>query len=267
MAGPAPPAGLGHNQPMRITALTGAGMSAESGIPTFRDAQTGLWARFDAQRLATPGAFNDDPALVWGWYRWRAAAVLRAAPNAGHLGLARLEALGHEVTVATQNVDDLHERAGSARVLHLHGSLFASRCIDCAAPPAGEPLRACPEAVPADGGREEPPACAACGGRLRPGVVWFGEGLPQATWRAAAEAVADCDLLLVIGTSALVYPAAALPLAAIESGTPVLEINPEPTALSSQVDASWRLPAGAGVGRLLERLDASPDASPRSLLA
>lgn len=249
---------------MRITVVTGAGMSAESGVPTFRDALTGLWARFDAERLATPGAFDADPALVWGWYRWRAAAVLRAAPNAGHLGLARLEQLGHEVTVVTQNVDDLHERAGSSRVLHLHGSLFASRCSDCGQAPASEPLRLDPESVPAEGAREEPPACAGCGGRLRPGVVWFGEGLPQEPWQAAGGAVAGCDLLLVIGTSALVYPAAALPLAAIEAGAPVLEINPQPTALSGQVNASWRLGAGAGVGHLLERLADTDD--PRDVI-
>ena len=252
---------------MQITVITGAGMSAESGIATFRDAQTGLWARFDAQRLATQEAFGDDPALVWGWYRWRAAALLRAEPNAGHRGLAGLERAGHDVTVITQNVDDLHERAGSSPVLHLHGSLFASRCIDCGTTPADEPLRERPEAVLADGAREDPPACAGCGGWLRPGVVWFGESLPEGPWRAAREAVDRCELLLVIGTSALVYPAAALPLAAIETGTPVLEINPQPTALSDQVDASWRLPASAGVERLLDRLEASPDASTRDLIA
>ncbi|MGY0634123.1 SIR2 family NAD-dependent protein deacylase [Luteimonas sp. A478] len=252
---------------MRIAVLSGAGMSAESGISTFRDAQAGLWARFDPQQLATPGAFNDDPALVWGWYRWRAASVLRAQPNDGHLGLARLEQLGHDVTVITQNVDDLHERGGSRRVLHLHGSLFASRCIDCGAAPASEPLRERLHTVPADGGREDPPACIPCGERLRPGVVWFGEGLPETPWQAAMEAVSACDLLLVIGTSALVYPAAALPLAAIEDGTPVLEINPQPTPLSSRVDASWRLPASAGVGQLLERFANAPQVGARDLIA
>ena len=242
---------------MRITVVTGAGMSAESGIPTFRDAPAGLWARFDPQRLATPEAFEEDPALVWGWYRWRAALVLRARPNPGHLGLARLEDDGHDVTVVTQNVDDLHERAGSGRVLHLHGSLFASRCSQCAAAPAFEPLREYLEAVPAEGAREEPPTCSACGGRLRPGVVWFGEGLPEGPWRQAQEAVADCDLLLVIGTSNLVYPAAALPVTALEAGTPVLEINPQPTALSAHANASWRLPASEGVERLATRLHQS----------
>lgn len=244
---------------MRITVVTGAGMSAESGIPTFRDAPEGLWARFDPQQLATPEAFSEDPALVWGWYRWRAALVLRAQPNAGHLGLARLEDAGHDVTVVTQNVDDLHERAGSGRVLHLHGSLFASRCSCCAAAPVVEPLRQDLDAVPPEGAHEEPPVCAACGGPIRPGVVWFGEGMPADAWRQAQDALAASELVLVIGTSNLVYPAAALPLAALEAGIPVLEINPRPTALSGQADASWRLPASEGVDRLLSRLPHAKD--------
>lgn len=237
-------------------------MSAESGIPTFRDAPAGLWARFDPQQLATPEAFDRDPALVWGWYRWRATLVLQARPNAGHLGLASLEDAGHEVTVVSQNVDDLHERAGSTRVLHLHGSLFASRCSQCAAATATEPLREDLDAVPADGAREEPPACSVCGGRVRPGVVWFGEGLPEGPWLQAQQAVAGCDLLLVIGTSSLVYPAAALPLAALEAGTPVLEINPQPTALSDQANGSWRLPASEGVERLATLLQAGTSLFP-----
>src|SRR5690606_5105980 len=190
-----------HNRGMRITVVTGAGMSAESGVPTFRDAPEGLWARFDPQQLATPEAFSEDPALVWGWYRWRAALVLRAQPNAGHAGIVRLQDAGHDVTVVTQNVDDLHERAGSDRVLHLHGSLFASRCSRCAAAPAAEPLRQDLEAVPPEGAHEAPPACATCGGLVRPGVVWFGEGLPADAWRQAQEAVAASELVLVIGTS------------------------------------------------------------------
>lgn len=251
---------------MKIVVLSGAGMSAESGIPTFRDALTGLWPQFDAERLATPEAFAEDPGLVWGWYRWRAAAVLRAQPNAGHLGLARLGALGHRVTVVTQNVDDLHERAGSDRVLHLHGSLFASRCSRCGAAPAVEPMRERADPVPANGAREEPPACAACGSQLRPGVVWFGESLPEAPWREARAAIKQCGLLLVIGTAAVVHPAAALPLAALDAGIPVLEINPRPTPLSAHADAAWRLPAGAGVQRLLERLEASPAATALELI-
>lgn len=251
---------------MEIVVLSGAGMSAESGIPTFRDALTGLWARFDAERLATPEAFAADPALVWGWYRWRAAAVLRTKPNAGHAGLARLEGLGHAVTVVTQNVDDLHERAGSSRVLHLHGSLFASRCGRCGAAPAAEPMRNDVEAIAADGAREDPPVCGQCGGRLRPGVVWFGEGLPEAPWREARAAMGSCGLVVVIGTSALVHPAAGLPLAALEAGIPVLEINPAATGLSGLVDASWRVPASVGVRGLVDRLEAAPDVSAGELV-
>lgn len=242
-------------------------MSAESGIPTFRSTPAGLWARFDPQQLATADAFHDHPSLVWGWYRWRAALVLRAEPNAGHTGLARLEDAGHSVTVVTQNVDDLHERAGSGRVLHLHGSLFASRCSTCAAAPATEPLRENPGAGPAQGAREEPPRCSTCGGRIRPGVVWFGEGLPEDTWQAAEEAVDGCDLLLVIGTSALVYPAAGLPLYATAAGIPTLEINPDATPLSAQVDASWRMSASAGVRQLAERLAGAHAADVSRLIA
>ncbi|WP_407354145.1 SIR2 family NAD-dependent protein deacylase [Luteimonas sp. R10] len=251
---------------MRIVLLTGAGMSAESGIPTFRDALTGLWARFDPQRLATPEAFDDDPALVWGWYRWRAARARQARPHAGHLGIAALETLGHAVSVVTQNVDDLHERAGSSRVLHLHGRLLASRCAGCGARIDPDPIVAAPPPA-GDGAREEPPACAHCdGGRFRPDVVWFGESLPGEAWNAAQEAIVACDLLLVVGTSGLVHPAAALPLHALAQGTPVLEINPERTALSTRADAAWPLPAAAGIERLLARLDASPEADPRTLI-
>ncbi|MEZ0469314.1 SIR2 family NAD-dependent protein deacylase [Luteimonas salinilitoris] len=252
---------------MRIALLTGAGMSAESGIPTFRDALTGLWARFDPQRLATPEAFREDPALVWGWYRWRAARVRNARPHAGHHGVAALETLGHAVTVVTQNVDDLHERAGSSRVLHLHGRLLSSRCTSCGARMAPDPIaHDLPEGV-SEGAREDPPACRACdGGRFRPDVVWFGEPLPEDAWRAAQEAIAACDLLLVVGTSGLVHPAAALPLHALARGTPVLEINPARTALSAQADAAWQVPAAAGIERLLARLETSPEAGPRMLI-
>ncbi|WP_149195534.1 SIR2 family NAD-dependent protein deacylase [Luteimonas suaedae] len=252
---------------MRIVLLTGAGMSAESGIPTFRDALTGLWARFDPQRLATPSAFREDPALVWGWYRWRAARVRQARPNAGHDGIAALETLGHAVTVITQNVDDLHERAGSSRVLHLHGRLLSSRCSDCGARTVPDPIVAAP--LPTDdGAREEPPACAHCdGGRLRPDVVWFGEALPDDAWNAAQEAIAACDLLLVVGTSGLVHPAAALPAIALLRGSPVVEINPDATGLSTQADAAWRLPASRGIQRLIALLRGSPRADARELLA
>ena len=232
--------------------LTGAGMSAESGVPTFRDALTGLWARYDAARLATPGAFRRDPALCWGWYRWRAAQVTRARPNAGHLGIAALASRGHEVTVVTQNVDDLHERAGSREVIHLHGSLFASRCLDCGATAAPDPILDGIDGL-AEGTREAPPACPACRGPFRPGVVWFGEALPEAAWDAACAAVGDCDRLVVVGTSGLVQPAASLPALARRRGVRVIEVNPVESGVSADAHEHLRMAAAAGVQVLLDR--------------
>jgi NAD-dependent deacetylase len=233
----------------RVVALTGAGVSAESGIPTFRDALTGLWANFDAEELATPEAFVRDPALVWGWYEWRRAKVAQAQPNPAHRALAELEAERPDTQVVTQNVDDLHERAGSRHVVHLHGSLFAPRCFACGAPHlqpgdggAGEPK---------DGRRLAPPACGRCGGRIRPGVVWFGESLPPDAWQAAVDAVEDCDLLLVIGTSGLVHPAASLPAIARRAGAPVVSINPQPSAIDTTARHVLRGQAGAVVPALL----------------
>ncbi|NYZ62362.1 NAD-dependent protein deacylase [Luteimonas deserti] len=251
---------------MRLVVLGGAGMSAESGIPTFRDALTGLWARFDAQHLATEAAFRADPALVWGWYRWRAALVAAARPNAAHTGLAAMAAAdGQEVRVVTQNVDDLHERAGSRQVVHLHGRLLASRCSGCGARTTPDPILAPP--APADGGaREPPPGCEVCGDAFRPDVVWFGEPLPVDAWAAAEAAVADCELLVVVGTASLVWPAAGLPGIALDLGTPVIEINPARTPLSPHADAHWAMPAGAGVTALRAALARSP-CDPRALLA
>ncbi len=238
---------------MRIAFLTGAGMSAESGVPTFRDALTGLWARFDPERLATENAFRRDPALVWGWYRWRAALVAKAQPHAGHAGIARLQDR-HDVRVVTQNVDDLHERAGSRGVAHLHGSLFASRCIGCGSRVDPDPIASGMEAVPAEGAREPPPRCTACGEAIRPGVVWFGEALPADAWDAALDAVRACELLVVVGTSGLVHPAAALPALARDAGRRVLEINPDATPLAALAHASWRMKAGEGIARLGQAL-------------
>ncbi len=239
---------------MRIAFLTGAGMSAESGVPTFRDALTGLWARFDPAGLATPEAFRRDPALCWGWYRWRAALVRRARPNAGHLAIAGLAGRGHEVTVVTQNVDDLHERAGSRDVVHLHGSLFATRCFDCGRPAVPDPILEGLDAIGGEGAREAPPACVACGGPCRPGVVWFGEPLPADAWERACEALAACELLVVVGTSGLVQPAASLPRLAREAGARVVEINPVESAVSALAHESLRMGAGEGMRVLAERL-------------
>ena len=173
----------------RVCVLTGAGMSAESGIPTFRGTHDSLWSRFDPMRLATAEAWREDPALVWGWYRWRMRLVRDAQPNAGHRALAAL-AQRVPLSLVTQNVDDLHERAGSTGVVHLHGELLRSRCIDCGAGEHPDPIVR-PPAPPADGAREEAPRCAACGGLIRPGVVWFGEALPVQAWSRALDALAQ----------------------------------------------------------------------------
>lgn len=207
-----------------VAALTGAGISAASGIPTFRDRLTGLWSRFDAAQLATADAFSRDPALVWGWYEWRRMQVMQARPNPAHRALAELAGRVPRFTLVTQNVDDLHERAGSTDVIHLHGSLFAPRCFDCGAPHAfgrDEPDE------PEGGRRLDPPRCARCGGAVRPGVVWFGESLPADAWTAAQRAATDCDLMLVIGTSGVVHPAAGLAGRARGSGAKVLVVNPD----------------------------------------
>lgn len=223
-------------------------MSAESGVPTFRDAQTGLWENFDAAALATPEAWEDDPATVWAWYQWRVGLVRRVQPNDGHLALARW-GRSADLRIVTQNVDDLHERAGSPVLSHLHGSLFEPRCSRCDRPvdlpePPAEP-------VP----RLEPPVCPVCGGAGRPGVVWFGEMLPQQPWIAATDAVRDADLLLVVGTSGVVYPAAGLPALARDHGVPVVEINPDETDLSDRVDEVWRTTAAVGLPALVAALE------------
>lgn len=233
-------------QARRIAVLTGAGMSAESGIPTFRGARDSLWQRFDPMQLATAEAFRADPALVWAWYAWRMGRVRAASPNAGHRALAALAAR-RSVAVVTQNVDDLHERAGSPDIVHLHGELFAHRCFDCARPAPDLPLPD-PETPRL---RLEPPRCASCGGRIRPGVVWFGEALPEAAWSRALAAVEHADLLLVVGTSGLVHPAAGLPWQAKRRGAFVAEINPEATPISSFADAVWRSTAAAALPALV----------------
>jgi NAD-dependent deacetylase len=203
-----------------IAILTGAGVSAESGLPTFRDPLTGLWARFRPEDLATPEAFARDPALVWAWYRSRRDAARMASPNPAHLALARLETLAPKVTLITQNVDGLHRRAGSADPVELHGNLFRSRCE---ADGSVHEALVDPELA---AGRL--PRCPECGGLLRPGVVWFGESLPEAAVEQARAAALGCDLFLSVGTSHQVYPAAALPALAASAGATVVVVNPDP---------------------------------------
>jgi NAD-dependent deacetylase len=204
----------------RVAVLTGAGMSAESGVPTFRDALTGLWARFDPAQLATPEAFRAAPQLVWRWYAERRTGVLRAEPHAGHRVLAAAADRYDDFALITQNVDGLHARAGSRGVLELHGNILASHCFDECGVSYAEPGH-----LP----RGEPPRCPNCGGLLRPSVVWFGEALDPGTLVRAEQAVTAADVLLVVGTSGMVYPAAGLPARAREAGATVVIINPYPS--------------------------------------
>lgn len=225
-----------------VVALTGAGISAESGVPTFRGPE-GLWRNYRPEELATPQAFARDPGLIWEWYDWRRGRIAACQPNPGHSALAGC-------TVITQNVDGLHGLAGSGHVIELHGSIWRLRCTGCQAVTLN---REVPLEV-------MPPRCLECGEMLRPGVVWFGESLPPMAWEASQEAVAGADVLLVVGTSGAVYPAADLVPLAREAGAKVIEINPVETALSGVADLVLRgksgllLPLlfeepGAGAGR------------------
>lgn len=224
----------------RIVLLSGAGMSAESGVPTFRDAQTGLWANFRPEELATEEAFRARPQMVWDWYALRRAMIARVEPNAGHLAVAAFQQRHPgRLTVVTQNVDGLHQRAGSPGVLALHGNIAEDRWLD--AP------RACCNAQPPVAGR--PPRCGACGNLRRPAVVWFGEMLPVAELAAAEAAAAECELMLVVGTSGVVYPAAGLARA---TRGRVVVVNPEPTELDDAADAVLQATAATMLPRLLE---------------
>lgn len=222
-----------------VVVATGAGMSQESGIPTFRDALTGLWARFAVDEVATEAAFRRRPARVFGWYAWRRRLVHAAVPHPGYGALVELERLVPQLVVVTQNVDGLHRRAGSSRVVELHGSLDRFFCLDARHP---FPLERVPEA--SEDGEVEPPVCPHCGSPVRPGVVWFGEYLPQPELANAWELAAGCQVMLVTGTSGLVYPAAELPRIARDAGAAVVEINPEPSEVSGWARVVCRGPAG-----------------------
>ena len=223
-----------------MAALTGAGISAESGIPTFRG-PGGLWRTYRAEDLATPQAFARDPNLSWEWYNWRRGIIATAEPNAGHRALAELERRLPGFTLLTQNVDGLHDLAGSRRILKVHGDIWTLRCTACA-----REWRDTRASLP-----ELPPKCE-CGGMARPGVVWFGEGLPEDVWGAAVEAVRAAQVLLVIGTSALVYPAAGLVQLAQSAGAKVVEINVAETPVSAMVDLSWRASATTALPQLIQ---------------
>ncbi len=229
----------------RILFFTGAGVSAESGLPTFRDAQQGLWAKYRPQDLATPEAFARDPETVWRWYQWRRRVHGDVAPNPAHRAIAGFQERLPGATLVTQNVDRLHELAGSPSVIHLHGSVFRNKCAACGA--------VMPE-VPHD--LETPPRCEACGGLCRPDVVWFGEGLPQAEWESAVRAATEAQVVLSIGTSATVNPAAQLPLIAQRAGALVVQINPERTPLDA-IAHNLRGKAGEILPMLLEAVSSA----------
>ena len=215
-----------------VVAITGAGISAESGIPTFRG-KDGLWKQYRAEELATPWAFEKNPELVWKWYDWRRGIIAKATPNAGHVTLARMENFYPDFTLITQNVDGLHRKAGSQKVIEIHGNLWRVRCIR-----EGKTFYL--EDVPL---KKIPPRCS-CGAILRPDVVWFGESLDPVLIQQAHEALAACDLLLVIGTSGVVQPVASFPSIARQSGAFIIEINPETTPVSSVATLSLRGKSG-----------------------
>ncbi len=225
-----------------VAVLTGSGISAESGIPTFRGAD-GLWKKFRAEELATPEAFRKRPQLVWEWYAYRRQIISSAGPNPGHFALAEMQRWFPQFTLITQNVDGLHQAAGSEGVLELHGNIFIDRCASCGREESvmGRPIQ-----------MSGPPKCS-CGGLIRPGVVWFGESLPAGVLEKAMAAARSAEVFFSIGTSALVYPAAALPEMAGESGAMVVEINPETTPLSGRVDVSLRASAASVLPKIVEK--------------
>ena len=226
-----------------VVVLTGAGISAESGVPTFREAQTGLWAQYDPEELATREAFRRNPQLVWDWYAWRRELVAQAEPNPGHLALVTLEKIVPHFTLITQNVDGLHGRSGSQHLIELHGNLTHTKCFD-----NDHAMDTWPES------EQKPPLCPQCSSLLRPDVVWFGENLPREALWAAIEATRACDLFFSIGTSALVQPAASLPIEAQEQGAITVEINPQPTPLTRYLDYALQGAAGEVLPALLQRL-------------
>lgn len=224
-----------------IAVLTGAGISAESGVPTFRDAQTGLWAKFQPEELATPEAFQRNPKLVWEWYQWRFEMVRSVKPNPGHYALVEIEKRVPKFTLVTQNVDGLHTKAGSQNVLELHGNITRYKCFDDDAPVESWPST-----------QEVPPKCPRCGGLIRPDVVWFGETLPSGAFDAAEKAAKTCDVFLSVGTSSVVFPAARLPGEALRAGATVVEINPTRTPLTDRVTLAFQRPSGECLPELVE---------------
>lgn len=228
----------------KVAVLTGAGMSAESGVPTFRD-PGGIWAKFRPEELASMDAFLSHPERVWEWYHMRRKTIYEVDPNPGHFALVELESMISEFQLITQNVDDLHNRAGQKNILELHGNLTKSYCLSC-----GE--AASPEYL--DRFSNRIPLCENCGDKLRPDIVWFGEMLDPEILSQSVEVAQSCDVFLVVGTSALVYPAAGLPLEALNNGAQVFEFNLEETALSHLVHGRFSGPCGESLPRLISLL-------------
>ncbi|MEW6509705.1 MAG: NAD-dependent deacylase [Bacteroidota bacterium] len=226
-----------------IVAFTGAGMSAESGVPTFRGTD-GIWARFKPEELANMEAFMRNPALVWEWYAARKKIIAEVQPNAGHRALARMEEIVPRFAIITQNIDNLHRRAGSRTVHELHGNIERNYCMKCGKVYGNEDVL----------GRTGPLACNACGGLIRPDVVWFGEMLPEEEWDASVRAAEGADLFLSIGTSGVVYPAASIPLMARRAGAYIVEINPEQTPLTPYVDEFLEGAAGSVLPALVKAM-------------
>jgi NAD-dependent protein deacetylase/lipoamidase len=226
---------------LKLVALTGAGVSQESGLRTFRDAQTGLWAQYKPTELASPEAFRRDPKLIWDWYAWRREAVKGVRPNPGHYALVEIERRIPQFTLITQNVDNLHRYAGSQNVLELHGNIQRVRCADCYT-----------FTETWDDDTESVPRCQKCGGLLRPDVVWFGETLPRDQLEAAVNAARSCNVFFSIGTSGVVQPAASLAFAARNRGAVVVEINAEPTPLTPKVDYVLQGKSGEILPQLVE---------------
>lgn len=224
-----------------VAVLTGAGISAESGVPTFRGAD-GLWKKFKPEELANVDAFLRNPDLVWEWYSYRRQLISNVTPNPGHVALAAMEKLYADFTLITQNVDNLHRLAGSRNILELHGNIMRSFCIDCQADYPDVSALA----------KDEAPRCTSCAGLIRPGVVWFGEMLPEGAMRDAQRAAKRAQVFFSIGTSGEVYPAAQLPALARSFGAYVVEINPDHTAISHQMDECIRAASGEVMPKILE---------------
>lgn len=227
----------------KVVLLSGSGMSAESGIPTFRDAQTGIWSKFRPEELATPEAFVRDPGKVWRWYQHRREGVMAAQPHAGHRALVKLEAIIKSLVIITQNVDGLHQRSGSGRVLELHGNILRSVC--------SESRRVIDPAWIAASGEQPPLSPHVAGAYARPDVVWFGEALPGPVLDEAVAALESCSVCIAAGTSAVVQPAAGLPMLAKRAGALLVEINPQRTPLSSHADYCLRQPAGTALAAMV----------------